>query len=107
MKEGFWLFVLGLSSSSFAFDGQPLQYEIDWGPVTLADATVELLDSGEVRSVSADVASRGVVAWLSEFRSTLEIMNGNKMILNANDVISVSADTSNSFDAILSLVEQS
>ncbi len=39
--------------------------------------------------------------------STLEIMNGNKMILNANDAISVSADTSNSFDAILSLVEQS
>ena len=75
MKEGFWLFVLGLSSSIFAFDGQPLQYEIDWGPVTLADATVELLDSGEVRSVSADVTSRGVGAWFSEFRSTLEIMS--------------------------------
>ena len=75
MKNGFWLFVLGLSSSSLAFDGQPLQYEIDWGPVTLADATLELLDSGGVRSVSADVASRGVGAWFSEFRSTLEIMS--------------------------------
>jgi hypothetical protein len=68
------LLLLGLSSSSVAFDGQPLQYEIDWGPVTLADATVELLDSGDIRSVSANVSSRGVGAWFSDFQSTLEIM---------------------------------
>jgi hypothetical protein len=74
MKNNVWFLILGLSSSSFAFDGQPLQYEIDWGPVTLADATVELLDSGEIRSVSADIASRGVGAWFSDFQSSLEIM---------------------------------
>ena len=74
MKTRVVLLLLGLSSSSAAFDGQPLHYEIDWGPVTLADATVELLDSGEIRSVSADVASRGVGAWFSDFQSTLEIM---------------------------------
>ena len=74
MKKNVWFLILGLSSSSFAFDGQPLQYEIDWGPVTLADATVELLDSGEIRSVTADIASRGVGAWFSDFQSSLEIM---------------------------------
>ena len=74
MKKNVWFLILGLNSSSFAFDGQPLQYEIDWGPVTLADATVELLNSGEVRSVSADIASRGVGAWFSDFQSSLEIM---------------------------------
>jgi hypothetical protein len=74
MKIRVGLLLLGLCSSSVAFDGQPLHYEIDWGPVTLADATVELLDSGDVRSVSADVASRGVGAWFSDFQSTLEIM---------------------------------
>ena len=63
-----------LSSPSFAFDGQPLHYEIDWGPVTLADATVQLLDAGDVRSVNADIASRGVGAWFSDFQSTLEIL---------------------------------
>jgi hypothetical protein len=66
--------VLMLSSPSFAFDGQPLHYEIDWGPVTLADATVQLLDSGDVRSVIADIESRGVGAWFSDFQSTLEIL---------------------------------
>lgn len=38
--------------------------------------------------------------------STLEVMGGNKIILNANDVIKMSADASNSFDVMLSLVEQ-
>ncbi len=56
-------------------------------------------DAGQEVHVLKDVAMAA--------GSTLEIMNGNKMILNANDAISVSADTSNSFDAILSLVEQS
>ena len=88
MKEKVWFLMLGLSSSSFAFDGQPLQYEIDWGPVTLADATVELLDSGEVRSVSADIASRGVGAWFSDFQSSLEIMRtGDGMqLLNGKSI---------------------
>lgn len=66
--------VLALSSPTFAFDGQPLHYEIDWGPVTLADATVQLLDSGGVRSVNADIVSRGLGAWFSDFQSTLEIL---------------------------------
>ena len=74
MRNTIWFLIVGLSSSSVAFDGQPLQYEIDWGPVTLADATVELLDSGDIRSVSADISSRGVGAWFSDFQSTLEIM---------------------------------
>ncbi|NDB80130.1 hypothetical protein EB155_09730 [archaeon] len=38
--------------------------------------------------------------------STLEIMGGNKMILNANDSILISSDSSYSFDTVLSLVEQ-
>lgn len=38
--------------------------------------------------------------------ATLEIMGGNKVILNANDVVSISADAPNSFDVVLSLVEQ-
>lgn len=67
--------VLTLSSPSFAFDGQPLHYEIDWGPVTLADATVHLLDSGDIRSVNVDIASRGLGAWFSDFQSTLEILH--------------------------------
>jgi len=66
--------VFTLCSPSFAFDGQPLHYEIDWGPVTLADATIQLLESGDVRSVKADIASRGVGAWFSDFQSTLEIL---------------------------------
>ena len=74
MRNTIGFLIIGLSSSSVAFDGQPLQYEIDWGPVTLADATVELLDSGDIRSVSADISSRGVGAWFSDFQSTLEIM---------------------------------
>jgi len=74
MRNTIWFLIVGLSSSSVAFDGQPLKYEIDWGPVTLADATVELLDSGDIRSVTADISSRGVGAWFSDFQSTLEIM---------------------------------
>ena len=94
MKIRVGLLLLGLCSSSVAFDGQPLHYEIDWGPVTLADATVELLDSGDVRSVSADIASRGVGAWFSDFQSTLEIMrtSDGTQILNGgstwDDVLS-------------------
>ena len=45
--------------------------------MTLADATVQLLDSGDIRSVSADISSRGVGAWFSDFQSTLEIMRGS------------------------------
>ena len=86
MRNTIWFLIVGLSSSSVAFDGQPLQYEIDWGPVTLADATVELLDSGDIRSVSADISSRGVGAWFSDFQSTLEIMrtSDGTQILNGS-----------------------
>jgi len=38
--------------------------------------------------------------------STLEIMGGNKIILNSNDSILMKSDTVNSFDVVLSLVEQ-
>ena len=38
--------------------------------------------------------------------STLEIMGGNKIILNANDAIQMTADTVNSFDVLISMVEQ-
>lgn len=86
MKNSSLILLLGLSSSTVAFDGQPLRYEIDWGPMTLADATVELLDSRDVRSVSADIASRGVGAWFSDFHSTLEIMrtSDGTQILNGH-----------------------
>jgi len=39
--------------------------------------------------------------------SSLEIMQGNKMVLNEGDQIQVASTIANSFDAILSLVEQS
>lgn len=39
--------------------------------------------------------------------SSLEIMGGNKIILNANDSIMINSDTNVSFDAVLSVVEQS
>jgi len=39
--------------------------------------------------------------------SSLEIMGGNKIILNANDSILMNADSAYSFDTVLSLVEQS
>ncbi len=86
MRCNAWLIAMGFSTTSFAFDGQPLHYEIDWGPLTLADATIELLESGEVRSVSAQIESRGVGAWFSDFQSTLEIMRtGDGMqLLNGN-----------------------
>lgn len=38
--------------------------------------------------------------------SSLEIMGGNKMILNTADDLQVTADTANSFDVTLSIVEQ-
>ena len=38
--------------------------------------------------------------------SSLEIMSGNKLILNTTDLIKVTSDTANSFDITLSIVEQ-
>ena len=68
-----WFVIVGLSSSSAAFDGQPLQYEIDWGPgpwpMRLSNYWILAISS-----VSADISSRGVGAWFSDFQSTLEIM---------------------------------
>ena len=83
MRNAAWLSVAAFSASTVAFDGQPMYYEIDWGPVTLADVKVELLDSQDVRSVTADIESRGAVAWFSDFRSTLEILHsrdGTKLL---------------------------
>lgn len=76
MRIKAWLFVAAFSTSTVAYDGQPLYYEIDWGPVTLADVKVELLDSEDVSSVTADIKSRGAGAWFSNFRSTLKILHG-------------------------------
>jgi hypothetical protein len=69
------LVVISLSSWVQAFDGQPLRYEVDWGPLTLADAEVRLLDSDTVRSVNVTLASRGAGAWFSSFQSDLEILD--------------------------------
>ena len=83
MRNAIWLFVAAFSASTVAFDGQPLHYEIDWGPVTLADVKVELLDSENASSVTADIESRGTGAWFSDFRSTLEILyarDGTKLL---------------------------
>ena len=88
MRNKLWLFAAALSTSTVAFDGQPLYYEIDWGPVTLADVKVELFDSEDVSSVTADIESRGAGALFSNFRSTLEILytrDGTKL-LNADSV---------------------
>lgn len=38
--------------------------------------------------------------------AALEIMGGNKLILEASDVIIIACDTINGFDAVLSIVEQ-
>ena len=83
MRNAVWLFVATFSTSAVAFDGQPLYYEIDWGPMTLADVKVELLDSDDVSSVTAHIESRGAGAWFSNFRSTLEILyarDGTKLL---------------------------
>ena len=88
MSNAVWLFGAIFSTSAVGFDGQPLYYEIDWGPVTLADVRVELLDSEGVSSVTADIESRGAGALFSNFRSTLEILytrDGTKL-LNADSV---------------------
>lgn len=38
--------------------------------------------------------------------ASLEIMSGNKLIMNAADVLKMTCDTANGFDAVLSIVEQ-
>jgi len=38
--------------------------------------------------------------------TALEIMSGNKLILNASDVLKVTSNTASSFDVSLSIVEQ-
>lgn len=78
--------VLVVAGSVSAFDGEILHYEIDWGPATLADATIQLLASQSVRSVSAEITSRGVGSWFSDFHSTLEILGteGAMLVLNGD-----------------------
>tara|TARA_Y100000004_G_scaffold189920_1_gene246260 strand:- start:1436 stop:1774 length:339 start_codon:yes stop_codon:yes gene_type:complete len=39
--------------------------------------------------------------------ASIEIMSGNKMILNAGDELKITSDTTNSVDVLLSIVEQS
>ncbi len=39
--------------------------------------------------------------------ASIEIMSGNKMILNAGDALKITSDTANSVDVLLSIVEQS
>ena len=70
----------------FAFDGKKLHYEIDWGPATLADVNIQLLESHSVRSVSAEITSRGVATWFSDFHANLEIMriDGGVLLLNGD-----------------------
>lgn len=38
--------------------------------------------------------------------SSLEIMAGNKMVLNSSDILKITSNTANSFDCALSIVEQ-
>ena len=78
--------VVLMASSAAAFDGETLHYEIDWGLATLADAKIQLLATKSVRSVSAEIISRGVGAWFSDFQATLEIMgiNGGALVLNGD-----------------------
>jgi hypothetical protein len=38
--------------------------------------------------------------------SAVEVMSGNKIVLNASDVLKVISDTSNSLDVILSVMEK-
>ena len=83
MRNAVWLFVAAFSTSTVAFDGQPLYYEIDWGPVTLADVKVELLDSEDVSSVTADIESRGAGAMVFRF----SINTGNLICARRNQII--------------------
>ena len=39
--------------------------------------------------------------------ASIEIMSGNKMILNAGDELKITSDAANSVDVLLSIVEQS
>ena len=75
-----------LVTSAFAFDGKKLHYEIDWGPATLADLNIQLLESQSIRSVSAEINSRGVGAWFSDFQATLEVMriDDGALLLNGD-----------------------
>ena len=75
-----------LVTSASAFDGKKLHYEIDWGPATLADLNIQLLESQSVRSVFAEISSRGVGAWFSDFHANLEIMRiqGGALLLHGD-----------------------
>ncbi len=75
MRKFFIAWMLSISSVVQAFDGQLLRYEVDWGPLTLADVEMRLLDSESVRSVQVSVLSRGAGAWFSAFQSELEILD--------------------------------
>lgn len=74
---------------------------------TISNLTTSVI-STDVQVYDDDAAQtvhflKGVVL---DTGSTLEIMGGNKIILNSNDSILMKSDTANSFDVVLSLVEQ-
>lgn len=39
-------------------------------------------------------------------RSSIEVMSGNKLIMNTGDILKIKSNADNSFDACISLVEQ-
>ncbi len=77
---------LSFATTVHAFDGQPVRYEVEWGPLTVADLEIRWLDSEAARSVQVDLSSRGVGAWFSSFSSALEILEvpGQGVLLNGN-----------------------
>ena len=75
------------STSAVGFDGQPLYYEIDWGPVTLADVRVEPFDSEGVSSVTADIESRrGSMVFKFSINTGNFIYADGTKLLNADSV---------------------
>ncbi len=84
MRVAIFAVLISVAGFARAFDGQPVRYEVDWGPLTLADIEIRWLDSDAVRSVEADVSSRGVGAWFGSFQSALEILDvsGQGVLLN-------------------------
>lgn len=75
-----------LAGTAVAFDGQSMRYQVDWGPLTLANLDIRWLDAGSIRSVEVEVSSRGVGAWFGSFQSDLEIIDTPEqgVLLNGN-----------------------
>lgn len=67
----------GFALNAFGFDGQPLQYRVDWGPLQVAQFELTLFSGDGVRSVNAEVESRGVSRLFGSFQSSLEILHAD------------------------------